>query len=42
MSKYPDINKAHAKLFGEGWHLENHPESIVKQINISIKNAGFS
>jgi len=24
MAKHKDLNNAHAKLFGEGWHIEKH------------------
>lgn len=30
MARHNDISRAHALLEGEGWHIENHPESIVK------------
>lgn len=29
MTRHRDINKAHAELFGEGWHIEYHSESII-------------
>lgn len=28
MAHYKDINKIHAQLKGEGWHIEYHQESI--------------
>lgn len=28
MAQHKDIGRAHAKSFGEGWHMEYHPKSI--------------
>lgn len=30
MARHNDISRAHALLEGEGWHLEYHPESVIK------------
>lgn len=29
MARHRDISKAHARLEGEGWHIEYHREAVV-------------
>lgn len=29
MARHRDISKAHARLEGEGWHIEYHQEAVI-------------
>lgn len=37
MARHKDISKAHARLEGEGWHIEYHREAVVTSSSKNLK-----